>query len=101
MKEGSSEIQVSVLTPVLNEERLLADVVEHMRSQEVDGIVEFLFMDGGSTDRTRELLEGYAREDPRIRVLDNPDRHTAAGLNVGFRAARGRFVARMDAHTLY
>jgi hypothetical protein len=34
-------------------------------------------------------------------VLDNPRRQTASGLNVCLREARGEFVARMDAHTLY
>jgi hypothetical protein len=42
-----------------------------------------------------------AATDPRIRVLDNPRRRTASGLNVCLREARGEFVARMDAHTFY
>jgi glycosyltransferase involved in cell wall biosynthesis len=42
-----------------------------------------------------------AAEDPRIRILDNPARRTPNGLNVGLRAARGEFIARMDAHTQY
>jgi glycosyltransferase involved in cell wall biosynthesis len=92
---------ISVLTPVLNEEAHLAAALDSMRAQQVDGAVEFVFADGGSTDRTRELLEAAAREDPRVRVLDNPARQTAAGLNVCLRAAQAPVVARMDAHTLY
>ena len=52
-------------------------------------------------DRTRAILEELAVEDPRIRVLDNPQRTTAYALNVGLAAARGRYVARMDAHAFY
>jgi succinoglycan biosynthesis protein ExoA len=92
---------VSVLIPVLNEERDIRETVAAMQAQEFDGEIEFLFMDGRSEDRTKAILQELAQADPRIRVLDNPDRHTAAGLNVGLRAARGGYVARMDAHTMY
>ena len=92
---------VSVLTPVLDEEEFIEPVVERMREQDFGGEIEFLFMDGRSTDGTRRILERLAAQDPRIRVLDNPARHTAAGLNVGLAAATGDYVARMDAHTYY
>src|SRR4051812_48672370 len=72
-----------------------------MRAQSFDGEGEFLFIDGGSTDRPREILEELAAEDPRVRVLDNPRRITPVALNAGLAAARGEFVARMDAHTHY
>src|SRR4051794_28393603 len=72
-----------------------------MVRQEFDGEIEFLFIDGRSEDRTRAILEELAVDDPRIRVLDNPDRTTAFALNVGLAASRGRFVARMDGHTSY
>jgi glycosyltransferase involved in cell wall biosynthesis len=72
-----------------------------MRAQTFDGSVEYLFMDGGSDDRTRELIEEMAATDPRIRLFDNPGRTSTAGLNVGLREARGEYVVRMDAHTFY
>jgi succinoglycan biosynthesis protein ExoA len=97
----TDDIEASVLIPVLNEEAHIREAVEAMRAQRLDGKIEFLFMDGRSTDRTRELLEEMAVEDPRIRVLDNPARTTAHALNVGLAAARGVYVARMDAHAFY
>jgi succinoglycan biosynthesis protein ExoA len=104
--EGSHQSQngtvdVSVLTPVLNEADHIRETVAAMRAQHFDGEVEFLFMDGGSADATRATLEELALEDPRIRVFDNPGRQVTHGLNVGLRHARGEFVARMDAHTYY
>jgi glycosyltransferase involved in cell wall biosynthesis len=94
-------VLVSTLTPVLNEEHHLRETVAALRDQDVADQAEFLFMDGGSTDRSKEILEELAREDPRIRVLDNPRGHTAAALNIGLRTARGEYVARVDAHTAY
>ncbi|MGH2877655.1 MAG: glycosyltransferase family 2 protein [Solirubrobacteraceae bacterium] len=93
---------MSVLTPVLNEEQGLDEVLERFRGQaDPGGEIEFLFIDGGSTDDTRGLLERAAADDPRVHVLDNPRQITSAGLNVGLSVARGEFVARMDAHALY
>ena len=94
-------IECSVLIPVLNEERYLERSVAAMRRQRFPGELEFLFADGGSTDRTRELLAALAREDDRIRVFENPGRTASSGLNVALRHARGRWIARMDAHTEY
>jgi succinoglycan biosynthesis protein ExoA len=99
--DTEDEVACSVLMPVLNEERHIVASVEAMRKQRFPGRLEFLVADGGSSDRTREILDGLAREDPRIRVLDNPGRIAASGLNVALRHARGRWVARMDAHTEY
>jgi GT2 family glycosyltransferase len=94
-------IDVSILIPVLDEAAHLHHVVDAMRGQDLDGEIELLFIDGGSTDGSREILAGLAAEDPRIRVLDNPERLICPALNIGLRAARGEYVARMDAHTLY
>jgi GT2 family glycosyltransferase len=94
-------VDVSVLVPVFNEERHIRETVAAMQAQRFDGTIELLFANGRSDDRTREILMELAAGDPRIRVLDNPRRRTASGLNVCLREARGEFIARMDAHTFY
>ena len=91
----------SVLVPVFNEEPYIEHSVAAMRRQRFPGPLELLFADGGSTDRTRQILTSLAAEDPRIRVFDNPNRSVSSGLNVALGHARGRWVARMDAHTEY
>jgi succinoglycan biosynthesis protein ExoA len=94
-------VDVSVLIPVLNEERHVRAAADAMRAQDFDGSAEFIFIDGGSQDRTPELLRELAAEDSRVRILDNPRQSTPIALNIGLRAARGEFIARMDAHTHY
>jgi succinoglycan biosynthesis protein ExoA len=101
MNAEPGRVDASVLVPVLNEEEHIREAVDAMRAQDFDGTIELLFMDGGSTDGTRAVLEQLAAEDPRIRVLDNPGRTTPHALNVGLAAARGEFVVRMDAHAFY
>lgn len=91
-----------MLIPVLNEGAGVREVVAAMQAQSYPyGSLELVFADGRSEDDTKAQLEALAREDPRIKVLENPRRGTASGLNVCLGAASGEYVARMDAHTLY
>jgi succinoglycan biosynthesis protein ExoA len=99
--DPSDRVDVSVLTPVLDEEHYIRAAVADMQAQRFEGTFELIFIDGRSNDRTRPILEELAHTDQRIRVLDNPARRTPQGLNIGLHAARGTFVARMDAHTHY
>lgn len=94
-------VTVSTLTPTLNEERHIRETIAALLAQDIAEEAEFIIIDGGSTDRTREIVEELASEDERIRLLDNPQRHTASALNIGLRASHGRYVARVDAHTCY
>lgn len=100
-RTGDGTVLASVLVPVRNEAANIRATVAAMQAQRVEGSIEFLFVDGRSEDATVAILEELAREDQRIRLFDNPLRHTAAGLNVALRNARGDYVARMDGHTLY
>ena len=99
----SSDVAASILVPVLDEAAAIGPSVAAMLAQELPdgGEVEVLLADGGSTDGTRELLRALAAQDPRVVLLANPLGGTASGLNVCLAAARGRHVARMDAHTTY
>lgn len=98
---AGADVDVSVLVPVWNEAARIRETVATMRAQQFPGRVEFLLIDGRSGDGTRDILDRLARDDDRIRVLDNPQRGIPHALNIGLRHARGRFIARMDAHALY
>lgn len=96
-----SRTGLSVLVPVLDEYPVIDAVVAALQEQTFSGPLEFLLIDGGSTDGTRAVLEKLAARDARFRVLDNFARHIPSALNAGLRQARGEFIARMDAHSLY
>lgn len=97
----SAAVDCTVLVPVLNEERHLEGMLATMRAQQFDGQLQFVLADGGSTDQTLEIMHRAAAEDPRIEIHNNPQVHIASALNIALRAARGTWVARMDAHALY
>ena len=88
---------LSVVMPVYNGERFVAEAIESILRQTWRDF-EFIIVDDGSTDGTRDILAGYAQSDERVRVLQQPEnRGLAAALNVGCMAASGGLIARMDA----
>jgi glycosyltransferase involved in cell wall biosynthesis/GT2 family glycosyltransferase len=91
----------SIIVPLVDGARLLEGTLAAMRAQELGGQLEILVVDGGSRDGSRAIVERAARADDRIRLFDNPARLTPNALNIGLSAARGVYVARMDAHTLF
>lgn len=89
---AKSDVSVSVLVPVLNEAAHLRDAAAAMLAQEFDGSIEFLFIDGGSTDASPRILSELGASDGRVRVLENSFRRTPHALNIGLRSARGEFI---------
>lgn len=87
----------TVAVPVLDEERTIAECIRRLREQTVQDI-EILIADGGSSDRTRDLVTQAAGEDARIRLLDNPRRLQSAGLNTCLDNAASALIIRMDGH---
>jgi glycosyltransferase involved in cell wall biosynthesis len=92
-----SSIPISVLMPVYNAERYLAEAVESILAQTFTDF-EFLIIDDGSTDSTPAMLRSYAERDARIRlVVRRENFKLVRTLNELIGMAQGEFVARMDA----
>ena len=90
---------VTVLMPVYNAERFVAQTVQSILAQSFHDF-EFLVINDGSTDRSLEILQDYARRDDRIRIISRPNTGYVAALNEGLGLARGEFIARIDADDL-
>jgi succinoglycan biosynthesis protein ExoA len=90
--------EVTIVMPIRNEAQSIEEALESVFSQELDVPFEVVVAEGRSTDGTREVLRAIAAREPRLRVVDNPKRGIAAGLNAAVAVARGRFLVRMDGH---
>jgi glycosyltransferase involved in cell wall biosynthesis len=86
----------SVLMPAYNAERYIGEAIDTVLGQTFRDF-EFLIVDDGSTDRTREIVQQYERQDPRIRFLARPHAGIVATLNAGLADVRQDLIARMDA----
>lgn len=94
--------RVSIITPYRNAAEFLAEAIESVMAQTV-GCWELLLIDDRSSDGSAAIARDYAARDPRIRMLATAgsDRTgAAAARNVGLAAARGEFVAFLDADDL-
>ena len=89
---------VSVVMPVLNEERHLEAAICRVLDQEYPGELEVIIAVGPSSDRTREIADALAATDPRIRVVDNPAARTPTALNLGIAASKHKIIVRVDGH---
>lgn len=91
---------VSVVVPVLNEERHLETAVHRLLAQEYAGPLEVVLALGPSADRTDEIAAALSAADPRVRLVANPTGRTPAGLNAAIHAASYDVIVRVDGHAL-
>jgi len=87
---------ISVLMPVYNAERYVAQAIESVLNQTF-GNFELLIVDDGSTDRSLKILQQYAAQDQRIQLSSRTNTGYVTALNQMLQAAQGEFIARMDA----
>jgi len=86
---------ISIIMPVYNGERFLADAVNSIRAQTY-GNFEFLIVDDGSTDDTAQIV--HSVKDPRIRYFHRqPHEGASAARNFALAQARGIYLTGMDA----
>lgn len=87
---------ISVVMPVYNAAPWLQMALDSITAQTLADF-ELIAVDDGSTDDSLKILRRHAARDPRLRVISRPNTGIVGALNDGLAAARGSFVARMDA----
>ncbi len=93
-------MKFTVITPNFNGERYLERTIKSVISQREAGVkLEYIFIDGGSTDRSMEIVERYS--DHIDVVISEKDKGPASAINKGLRIAKGDFVAWLNADDLY
>jgi glycosyltransferase involved in cell wall biosynthesis len=88
------EIKVTVLMPVYNTEKYIAEAICSVLTQTFKDF-ELLIINDGSTDKSMEIIRTF--DDPRIVVVDQSNAGIAIALNKGIQLARGEYIARFDA----
>lgn len=86
---------ISVIMLTYNREALVGRAIESLLAQTYRDF-EFIIVDNGSTDRSGQIAEEYAKKDPRIQVIHRAQGNIGAGRNTGLDTARGEYIAFID-----
>jgi succinoglycan biosynthesis protein ExoA len=95
---GSPKREISVILPVLNEEKYLEDAVRAILGQRYDGKLEVILAIAPSIDKTAEIAARLHAHDPRVVIVENPTGRTAAGLNLAIAQSKYAIIVRVDGH---
>lgn len=96
---NSGEPGVSIIVPILNEERDLRNCISAILKQEYSGNIEVILALGPSKDKTAEIAHELSGLDSRIKIISNPSGQTAVGLNLAVSASTNEIICRIDGHS--
>jgi glycosyltransferase involved in cell wall biosynthesis len=90
---------ISVVIPMYNAVLTVLNTLESVRNQEFDGDMEIIIVNDGSTDNSLDLVVKYKNEhkDLNICIIDKVNGGVATARNAGIKAAKGEFIALLDA----
>lgn len=91
---------VSVILPVYNGQRFLADAINSILAQSYSNL-ELLIVDDGSTDESQSIVKTFATNDSRIRFFQQQNSGVAAARNVALREAHGQYIGFIDQDDLW
>jgi succinoglycan biosynthesis protein ExoA len=92
--------EVSIIMPVRNEAASLDAALASVCSQATEATIEVIVVDDHSTDSSRSIVERWIAQDEHVRLISSPRRGIPQALNIGLDAARGRYLVRVDGHSI-
>ena len=88
--------EVSIIVPVYNAENSISRCVDSILHQEFEDF-ELLLVDDGSKDSSPAILDAYAEQDPRVKVIHKPNSGVSSTRNLALDQAKGKYIQFLDA----
>jgi succinoglycan biosynthesis protein ExoA len=92
---------VSIIIPTLNEENYIRSAVSSFTTSAYPNIEHIYIVDGGSVDRTIEIVKSLSQQDLRVKLLNNPHKYQSQAINLALKYIRSEILLRADAHAEY
>lgn len=92
----TDDILISVIVPVYNGERFIDRAIQSVL-QQMDGTVELILVNDGSTDGSGAICDAYAAENANVRVINKPNGGLSSARNAGIAVATGKYLMFLDA----
>lgn len=99
-KERVGDPEISVIVTIHNAEKYLKECLDSVINQTFAEI-EILCVDGGSTDATPQILQSYAEQDSRIRIIEDANTSYGHKVNRGIDESAGKYVAVLESDDMY
>ena len=96
--EGKNEViceRISVIVPIYNTEKYLARCIESILCQTYTNL-EIILVDDGSTDKSGDICDFYARKDNRVKVVHKENGGAAAARNFALNMVTGQYIGFVD-----
>ncbi|MDO4595235.1 MAG: glycosyltransferase [Tissierellia bacterium] len=90
---------ITVITPVYNKEKFIEKTINSVLNQTYKDF-EYLLVNDGSTDKSKEIIEQYDKKDKRISLINQENKGASAARNVGIENAKGEYILNIDADDL-
>ena len=93
---------IAIIIPTLNEEKFISRCINSILKQSFDfEKMDVMVVDGGSTDKTVEIVKSYQKLYKNIRLLENKKKIQSVAFNIGISNSDAPYIIRFDAHTTY
>lgn len=97
-----SNFDIAVIIPTLNEEVFISQCLDSIIKQTYPfQQMDIMVIDGGSCDKTKEIVAYYHRKYKNIRLISNPKKIQSAAFNLGVKHSNAPYIVRLDAHAEY
>ncbi len=91
----NSKIKISVIVPVYNTEKYLANCLDSIINQTYKNL-EIIVINDGSTDNSKAILNKYAQKEPRLKIIVQKNQGLSGARNSGLKIASGDFITFID-----